>query len=200
VRYTRDGSEPTATSPAFGRSITLTGTATVKARGFLGDRPVGSTATRTFTRVTPRPGERPSASRPGLAFRRWAGTFDSAARPFAGDPVLSGEFPRVGIAGPTRTDFFGLEFTGWIEVPTDGVYRFSLGSDDGSVLEIGGQQVVGNDGPHSMRFASGEIALGKGRHPILVRYFERDGGDDLELHWSGPRVSEGPVPDSAYSH
>lgn len=51
-----------------------------------------------------------------------------------------------------------------------------------------------------MKFAAGEIALGKGRHPIVVRYFERDGGDGLELHWSGPRVTEGPVPASAFTH
>jgi alpha-L-fucosidase len=200
VRYTRDGSEPSAGSPAFGEAITLTGTTTLKARCFLGDRPVGAVATRTFTRVPPRPAEAVAATRPGLAFRRWPGRFASAAAPFPGPPELSGQTPRVGIVGPAKTDLFGLELTGWIEVPGDGVYRFSLGSDDGSVLEIGGTRVVDNDGLHSMRFVSGEIALGKGRHPIVVRHFEQDGGEDLELRWSGPGVNEGPVPDAAFSH
>jgi alpha-L-fucosidase len=200
VRWTRDGSEPTATSAVFDRTVTLTGPATVKARGFLDGRPVGATASRTFTRVTPRPGDRAASTRPGLAFRRWDGTFGSAAKPFPGEPKLVGEVPSVRIAGPARSDHFGLELAGWITVPADAVYRFSLGSDDGSVLWIGDTTVVENDGPHSMRYASGEIALGRGSHPVLIRYFELDGGDDLDLRWSGPGLAEAAVPASAFTH
>ena len=183
-----------------GRSITLTGPATVKARAFLGDRPVGTVASRTFTRVSPRPGDRTAGTRPGLAFRRWEGAFDSAAKPFAGEPTIVGDVPSVRIAGPARSDFFGLELAGWITVPADAVYRFSLGSDDGSVLSIGDTTVVDNDGPHSMKYASGEIALGRGAHPILIRHFERDGGEDLDLRWSAPGLAEAAVPASAFTH
>jgi len=200
VRWTRDGTEPTVKSPPFGRSITPTGPATVKARAFLGDRPVGTVASRTFTRVSPRPGDRTAGTRPGLAFRRWEGAFDSAAKPFAGEPTIVGDVPSVRIAGPARSDFFGLELAGWITVPADAVYRFSLGSDDGSVLIIGDTTVVDNDGPHSMKYASGEIALGRGAHPILIRHFERDGGEDLDLRWSAPGLAEAAVPASAFTH
>jgi alpha-L-fucosidase len=200
VRWTNDGSEPTATSAIFDRSITLTGPATVKARCFLDGRPVGVTASRTFTRVSPRPGDRVGGTRPGLAFKRWQGTFDCAAKPFPGQPTQVGEVPSVRIAGPARSDHFGLELAGWITVPADAVYRFSLGSDDGSVLRIGDTTVVANDGPHSMRYAGGEIALGRGSHPILIRYFELDGGDDLDLRWSGPGLEEAAVPASAFTH
>jgi hypothetical protein len=184
----------------FDRSITLTGPATVKARCFLDGRPVGATASRTFTRVSPRPGDRAGGTRPGLAFKRWPGKFDSASRPFPGEPTQVGEVPSVQIAGPARSDHFGLELAGWITVPADAVYRFSLGSDDGSVLRIGDTTVVANDGPHSMRYAAGEIALGRGSHPILIRYFELDGGDDLDLRWSGPGLTEAAVPASAFTH
>ena len=41
----------------------------------------------------------------------------------------------------------------------EGVYRFHLSSDDGSVLWIDGKKVVDNDGVHAPKSASGVLRL-----------------------------------------
>ena len=70
----------------------------------------------------------------------------------------------------------GLILSGYIEVPADGIYTFSLLSDDGSYLMIDGRMVVDNDGEHSPRELVGQHAMRRGLHPLLVRYFDHNGG------------------------
>jgi hypothetical protein len=79
------------------------------------------------------------------------------------------------------------------------VYRFSLASDDGSRLWIADQLVVSNDGPHSFKQESGEVALAIGFHAIRVEFFENWGGFDLKVMWTRPDgVREVISPDKLY--
>ena len=73
-------------------------------------------------------------------------------------------------------DNIGLILSGFIEVPADGIYTFALLSDDGSYLMLDGKMVVDNDGEHSPREQIGQHAMQKGLHPLLVRYFDHNGG------------------------
>ena len=73
-------------------------------------------------------------------------------------------------------DNIGLILSGFIEVPTDGIYTFALLSDDGSYLMLDGKMVVDNDGEHSPREQIGQHAMQKGLHPLFVRYFDHNGG------------------------
>ena len=55
--------------------------------------------------------------------------------------------------------------------------------------------VVDNDGLHSARERTGLAALAPGLHSIQVDFFERDGGFDLKVHWSGPDLPRQPITD-----
>ena len=70
----------------------------------------------------------------------------------------------------------GLIMTGYLRVPEDGVYTFSLMSDDGSWLKIDGNMVVDNDRPQSPHEEVSQQALKAGLHKIEVRYFDSNGG------------------------
>jgi hexosaminidase len=96
-----------------------------------------------------------------------------------------------------RSENFGIRFTGFLDAPRTGIYRFSLDSDDGSMLSLGGVVVVDNDGLHSALEKSGVIALEKGLHPLRLDYFEGTGQDDLILKWSGPGFELQPLPAEA---
>ncbi len=87
-----------------------------------------------------------------------------------------------------RNDDFGFVFSGEIECPNDGKYSFTTSSDDGSLLLIDGKLVVDNDGIHGVKSASGSVKLRGGKHMIEVRFFERGGGEELSVAWSGPGI------------
>ncbi len=55
--------------------------------------------------------------------------------------VKSGSVSNFDLGVIYRNDHVGLEFTGFLQVPRDGLYTFYLTSDDGSKLFIGGQSL-----------------------------------------------------------
>ena len=67
-----------------------------------------------------------------------------------------------------------MTFTGYLAVEAPGTMDFWIGSDDGSVLYVGGQTVVDNDGGHG---APGDNPSGSatfsdaGLYPVQLNYF-----------------------------
>ncbi|WP_108821760.1 metallophosphoesterase [Dysgonomonas sp. Marseille-P4361] len=84
-----------------------------------------------------------------------------------------------------RKDYFGLEFEAYLKVPKDGIYNFYTYTDDGSVLYIGDQLVVDNDGSHSAKLMEGKVGLKAGYHKIRLKYFESYMGEQIEVGISG---------------
>ncbi len=87
------------------------------------------------------------------------------------------------IAGAPDEDHFGYIFTGYIDIPADGIWSFALTSDDGAILEVDGQLVVNNDGSHSAITTMGRIPLRKGMHAYKLVYLEDYEGQALVWHW-----------------
>jgi outer membrane protein OmpA-like peptidoglycan-associated protein len=78
-----------------------------------------------------------------------------------------------GFPGVTnRFEWFGLLYTGQVQIERAGDYTWRLSSDDGSRLWIDGQQVIDNDGQHGTDSAEGKVALARGVHEIKVWYFQ----------------------------
>ncbi|MHC4571927.1 MAG: PA14 domain-containing protein, partial [Planctomycetota bacterium] len=99
-----------------------------------------------------------------------------------------------------RDEKFGFRFSGYLKVPRTGVYTFLLESDDGSKLYIGDECIVNNDGLHGSIEESGIIALATGLHPITVVFFEKTGGENLEVYRFEPGLEEPDIPASALFH
>ncbi|GHG11449.1 PA14 domain-containing protein [Paracoccus aerius] len=83
-------------------------------------------------------------------------------------------------------DHFAGRIAGDLTIEKTGTYTFYLNSDDGSALRLGGETAIDNDGAHRMVEKSVTIDLKAGAIPLEVIYFERNGGQVLELSWSGP--------------
>ncbi|MBO0953373.1 PA14 domain-containing protein, partial [Fibrella forsythiae] len=98
----------------------------------------------------------------------------------------------------SRTENYGLNYTGYVNVPTDGVYTFYTYSDDGSKLLIGTTEVVNNDGGHGEQERSGTIGLKAGTHAITIPYFQGGGGQALTVSYSGPGIGKQAIPASAF--
>ncbi|MFM7138411.1 MAG: DUF1553 domain-containing protein, partial [Planctomycetota bacterium] len=116
---------------------------------------------------------------------------------------LPGNLFDINAAPSLRPDDFGYVFAGFLKVPADGDYTFTLDSDDGSRLMIDGRVVLEYDGLHgegSPRTAT--VRLAAGRRPIRLDYFQGLHGKGLSVSWSGPgvasrRLSAGPKGEGA---
>lgn len=106
----------------------------------------------------------------------------------------------LGLEIRPRDRHYAVVFTGYVEVPADGIYTFRLTSDDGSRLFIGDLIVVDNDGRHGTREVGGQVILEAGHHPLRLEYFQGTGFQDLQLDYQGPGFDRLPVPPAAFSH
>jgi hypothetical protein len=87
-------------------------------------------------------------------------------------------------------------FEGYIEIPKDGEYTFSLASDDGSFLSLSGMEIINNGGSHGVVEKTRKLSLSAGMYPLRVSFFQGMGGFDLSFKWSGPEIENQPVPGS----
>ena len=75
-----------------------------------------------------------------------------------------------GVTG--RSEWFAIDYTGRFWVSKPGKYRFTLASDDGSILYIDGKGIIDNDKVHPLKEKSGGVKLKTGAHDIRVSYFQ----------------------------
>jgi alpha-L-fucosidase len=87
------------------------------------------------------------------------------------------------------TDKCAMVWKGYIKMPQTGGYRFWLESDDGSLLNIGTQQVVNNDGDHGAEEKSGIAFLQQGWHQLKMVYFNSGGPGTFKV-WYAPLGGE----------
>ena len=202
IRYTLDGNEPTAASRLYTTPIALMESAIVKARSFVDGRPDDYVACRRYTIVQPRKAAPSAAMVSGMDYRYFEGEWDRLPDFEVLEPVKTGTTDRIDLSPRLRDEHFGMEFTGFVNVPYGGVYTFTTRSDNGSRLFIGGVKVVDNE---SWRFLMmercGSVALAAGCHPIKVQYFQGGGDAGLEVHYEGPGTPKHQIPRSVlYRH
>lgn len=109
-------------------------------------------------------------------------------------PIATGQSPTVGLDVTSETDTFGLVFTNTIVAPSDGDYEFFTTSDDGSRLYVDGELVVDNDGLHSPETVIGSRTLSAGSHSLRVEFFEKGGGQVLEVGYRTGAPAFQPIP------
>jgi mono/diheme cytochrome c family protein len=104
--------------------------------------------------------------------------------------VLPGNLFDLDAAPSLRPDQFGYVFTGFLKVPEEGAYTFTLDSDDGARLTIDGVRVIEYDGVHGLGVPrTATVTLAAGRPPIRLDYFQGLHGKGLSVEWSGPGFS-----------
>jgi len=196
IRYTTDGEEPTASSPAAMKTLLLKGSTTVKAKTFLYNKPVTETSTASFQKVAPVPAMNMSSVSPGIHYSVYEGEWSKLPEFDSLKPISSGIVKDFDIGPKQGSDNYGFVFDGLIKIPADGVYNFYISSDDGSKLFIDDKILINNDGLHGIVEKSNEIPLAKGYHAIKVLFFEGTGGDALQVQWRGPGFAAQIIPAS----
>lgn len=115
-------------------------------------------------------------------------------------PVKEGVAGVVDISPKIRKEKYGLVFEGYINIAKTGGFTFFTTSDDGSILEIDGAEIVNNDGNHGFEEKEGKCFLEKGYHKIKLRYFDSGGGNNLRFSYQPIGQSKTEVPANILFH
>jgi hypothetical protein len=187
MRYTLDGTAPTASSKLYKAPFAVTKEVVVKAGGFKDGRQLGDTARARFKFVAPGdvamlgPAD-PGKTSPGLACRYYEGNWKRPPDLRALKPKKTSVAPELDPAAVEhRGDRFALVFDGFMDLPEAGVYTFhvSTAKEDACRVEIGGQCVIDNDMDSLQSF--GLIALKAGKHPLRVVFVDGGWGERIGL-------------------
>ncbi|MDL2319513.1 family 20 glycosylhydrolase [Alistipes sp. OttesenSCG-928-B03] len=180
LRYTTDGTIPDRNSQLYTAPIHIDQTTDFTIRLFRPDHTPADIIRATYRREEYRPAAEVTDAAIGLRCEWHEGIFDRCAKietePVKATYTVESVSVPEGVGGKR-----GLVYTGYFEVPHDGIYTFSLGSDDGSMLYVHDEVVIDNDGAHGPVTLAGQIALAKGMHPIRLYYFDMNNGGFVKL-------------------
>lgn len=148
----------------------------------------------------------PNSTSGSLKYKYYEGDWNTLPDFNTLQPVKSGFIANVDISVRNRTDYYGFLWEGYINIPTAGNYNFETISDDGSKLYFNTQYnananaLVSNDGLHPAQSASTNIYINApGSYPIAITFFEKDGGEQMQVYWTGPGISRQLIPNEAFT-
>ncbi len=186
LRYSLDGKAPTAQSPAYTSPFSLNHAATVT---FAFVSKAGQTGETAQVSCAPQRTIPVPTLAPGWNSAYFEGNWSNVPDFSKLTPIKSGATDHISLDGRNRDENFAMHFSGYFKAEQEGVYRFTLGSDDGSWLKVGDLTVVDNDGLHSPSPKAGTIWLPKGIHKIEAGYFQGGGAFSLSLNVQVPGTS-----------
>ena len=88
---------------------------------------------------------------------------------------------------PTTIANSAMVITGYLDITQAGTYTFNLGSDDGSLLYIGGQQIINGDSQRNQATGTQQVSFTQaGLYAITIDYYEVSGSAGLDFYASAP--------------
>jgi hexosaminidase len=134
---------------------------------------------------------------PGLSLWSAAGNFSKVPASLGGrSAVVAG----INVASKPADEKYALRFGGFIRLPETGAYAFTVRSDDGSVLKIGGVPLVDHDGAHAATGKTATVWAKAGVYPLDLGYFDAGGANSLSVTVTPPGGKEQPIPVSWLWH
>ncbi len=96
-------------------------------------------------------------------------------------------------------DLFMVHMTGFIEIPEHDTIEFWLASDDGGIIDIGGNEWGDWNDQGCTWMESGQIDIVAGSQPLDLYMYENGGGSCLMLAWNIDGLGFEIVPDEAFT-
>jgi hypothetical protein len=128
----------------------------------------------------------------GLNYEFFEGEAGSISQLVAMTPKSTGVSAALDLSLPHPNNNWGVRFSGFIDIPADGKYRFWIRSDDGSQLSIDGRPLLNNDGVHPASEKNGNLTLKAGLHELEVVYFQGGGETEFQVQWAPPGENAAP--------
>ncbi|HTP88366.1 MAG TPA: PA14 domain-containing protein [Bryobacteraceae bacterium] len=150
-----------------------------------------------------------AGAEPGLHYRYYEGSWSRPPKFEELTTVSSGIAAQPGLAIRLREEDYAMAFEGYIAIPADGGYTFTLLSKDGGRLEIGDVVAATSPEPvaqacsspgNMMQAERGSIGLKAGLHAIRIAVTATAGPYSFALRWEGPGIALAEVPAGAFFH
>jgi len=199
IYYTLDGKSPERTDARYRGPVELDHSVLLSMRAFVGQRS-SLTAQAYLQKAALSPARSVQKVFPGITYSYYTGSFETVNHFKKMQVEKSGIISQFMLEPRTKEQYFAFNFSGYIRIPTDGLYTFYLKSNDGSTLHLDGKMLINNDGLHPVVERLEKVALKAGLHPIAVAYFQDGGSHTLEISWKGPEFGKQEVPASVLFH
>ena len=138
---------------------------------------------------------------PGVKWNTYRGEFPWVPELSTMLPIESGHIskPTLNVYSKKRSN--ALYFTGYIKIPSDGEYTFSLSSNVSSIFRIHDCTVIEEDfGYQTGNKRTGTIMLKAGLHPFRLYTSLKVNSPYLNFEWSGPGFLDQTVPTEIFFH
>jgi len=155
------------------------------------------------------PASASAKTEPGLAYKYLEGAQISLVEIAQREAIASGISDGIDLSKRRRGEDYGFVFEGFIDVPVDGGYTFTLLANDAASVEIDSTAVATSPAPwpqvcgtagNAVQRAVGSIGLRAGKHRIRVAMTHSAGEDGFRVLWQGPGIEQSDIPASALSH
>jgi len=195
IYYTLDGSRPDEKSMLYVHPITVNKTSNIRfvayKTGILPGLPVSVQVTRlNFEKLRNHEGEGRFAK--GLNYKYYQAQVMEEDDLDKLTPLKTGTIPNFTIEHRKREDYFGYIYSGYLDVPRDGIYTFSIKVNDRCTFYLDGK-----------KFLSGgqrTVALKKGKYEVLEKYFQLGARKFNIISWEGPGIPVQEIPAKALFH
>ncbi|WP_372931785.1 GH92 family glycosyl hydrolase [Mariniphaga sediminis] len=195
IYYTTDGSRPTESSTPYTQPITLDETTEVR---FIASNPnywpsapasvyLNKLKFENFTNH-----EGKARFKPGLKYKYYEAHVMEEHDLDHLEPVETGILPHFTIDQRRREDYIGYIFSGYLQVPEDGIYTFSIKVNDRCTFYL--------DGKEFLRGGYRTVALKKGLYEAKEKYFQLGAKKFNIISWKGPNIAEEEIPANALFH
>ena len=118
------------------------------------------------------------------------------------DSTVDVNWSTGGPTGLGASDNFSVRWTGTISLPSTGAYTFSVRSDEGARLVVGGVVAIDNWTDQTVTTVSSPaLTYTAGTYKIELDYYEHSGPAEVHLRWScaacSPSISDQVIPSTA---
>jgi hypothetical protein len=136
----------------------------------------------------------------GLRWQSFNGQFGWVPQVSGLKPVASGQADGLDAAVIRKAGGSVVFFDGYLRVPRDGPYTFSLSAGSGAVLRLHEALLIDADyGYTAGTGRQARVQLKAGLHPFRFYYLKNTGASaTLDLQWEGPGITRQQVPAQAF--
>jgi len=195
IRYTTDGSRPTEQSMLYENPVNLSKTTNVRfvsfKNGVLPSVPVSVKINKLeFENFRNYEGE--GRFEKGLNYKYYHVHILDENDLDKFTPLETGIIPNLTIDKRKREDYFGYIWSGFLDIPRDGIYTFSVKVNDKCTLYL--------DDKEFLRGGFRTVALRKGKYSMMEKYFQLGARKFNIVSWEGPGIANQEIPPNTLFH